>query len=307
MTQFAVQAEMQAQVIEEMGPLRSRLDGREFLLFGNVTSLDDELPEVDSAVVVVHGALRNAGHYFRIVEEAARGREPGPLILAPQFLTTADVRGRPEREGLLHWETEDWKSGFGEVSSFEILDALLDRLLNIDGLRKVTVAGNSAGGQFVNRYAAVGDAPDKAPARVRFVVANPSTYLYFDRLRPTPDGFAEAGAPEIDHWRYGFGGDRPRYVRENPDYYFQRYLSREVVYLLGEEDADPAAALLEIHPAALAQGRTRYERGVRYYDYLQQKAGGPLENHQLVRLPGIGHDAHDVFTSSAGVTHLFGH
>ncbi|MCP2340162.1 hypothetical protein [Actinomadura rupiterrae] len=295
-TRFAIQGEMQAQVIGEIGPLRAKCGGWEFPLFGNVSSLERVPTDVESAVVVVHGALRNAGDYFWIVEEAACGRRV--LVLAPQFLTAVDVRGRAECRELLHWETEDWKGGFGEVSSFEVLDALLRRLL--DGVRRVTVAGNSAGGQFVNRYAAVGNVPDE---RVRFVVANPSTYLYFDRVRPGVDGLVGA---ERDQWRYGFGGARPEYVSESAEYYFERYLGRDVVYLLGEEDADPGAALLEVHPAALAQGLTRFERGVRYYEYLEQKAGGSLERHRLVRLAGVGHDARDVFTSAQGVEALFG-
>ena len=52
---------------------------------------------------------------------------------------------------------------------------------------QVVIFGNSAGGQFVNRYAAVGRGPGALAARgiqTRFIVANPSTYLYFGDDRP---------------------------------------------------------------------------------------------------------------------------
>src|SRR4029078_9544005 len=96
------------------------------------------------------------------------------------------------------------------------------------------VSATCAGAQSVNRYAAVGRGPDVLAARglrVRFVVANPSTYLYFSRERrvPVPD------ASHVSDWRYGF--DRaPGYVDANPGRSLERYLGRDVTVVLGELD-----------------------------------------------------------------------
>ena len=96
------------------------------------------------------------------------------------------------------------------------MDSLLARLAPEPGPDPaVVVFGNSAGGQFVNRYAAVGRGPDVLAARglrVRFVVANPSTYLYFGRERPV----AVPDAAHVNDWRYGFD-HAPGYVDATPE------------------------------------------------------------------------------------------
>jgi hypothetical protein len=157
------------------------------------------------------------------------------------------------------------------------MDSLLARLAPEPGPDPaVVVFGNSAGGQFVNRYAAVGRGPDVLAARglqVRFVVANPSTYLYFSRERPVP----VPDAAHVNDWRYGFD-HAPAYVDVNPGRSLERYLGRDVTIVLGELDNDGASLLLEVSPAAMAQG------------------GLPFR-HRLIRLTGVGHTAADVLAA----------
>lgn len=298
---FANQAGMQHTAIDEIGDRTLIAEGREFAYFAS-GSLDEPDRRLREAVVVVHGALRNARDYYRAIEGA-----PHRMVIAPQFLTEDDVHGDDRRADYLHWATEDWKGGLGEVSSFTVMDEILRRLEAFTGLLRVTIVGNSAGGQFVNRYAAVGRGPDDLAVPVRFVVANPSTYLYFDADRRKGDTFLPHEDPEVDRWRYGFGAGVPDYVggATSGDDHFERYIGRDVVYLLGAEDADRGAALLEIHPAAEAQGGTRVERGEIYHSYLRHKAGRKV--HKLVHVPGVGHDAGQMFTSPQGSEHIFEH
>lgn len=297
---FANQADIQHDAIAELGPEALVLDGRKLALFTSA-ALDEPQRKSTEAIIVVHGALRNAGDYFRSIKRA-----PHRLVIAPQFLTEDDVRGDESRAGYLHWGTEDWKGGLGEVSSFRVMDELLRRLRDFPRLRRVTIVGNSAGGQFVNRYAAVGRGPEELTAPVRFVVANPSTYLYFDTDRRKGDSFVAHDADEVDQWRYGFSGPLPDYLgtARSGDAHFERYVDRDVVYLLGAEDADPGAALLEVHPAAAAQGATRVERGEVYHRYLCHKAERDV--HTLVHVPGVGHDAGQMFASRQGRAHIYG-
>ena len=85
--------------------------------------------------------------------------------------------------------SEGWKQGDGSktsppVSSFAALDRLIAGIVRshrFPGLRHIVVAGHSAGGQFVERYAASTRLSVRVP--VRYVVANPSSYLYL-----TPSG-----------------------------------------------------------------------------------------------------------------------
>jgi trehalose 6-phosphate synthase len=54
-------------------------------------------------------------------------------------------------------------------------------------LKTVVLAGHSGGGQLVHRYAVVGKAPAalaSAGIHLRYVVANPSSYVYFSDARP---------------------------------------------------------------------------------------------------------------------------
>jgi hypothetical protein len=312
MVVFAHQDDLQRTVIRDIGDKRLSLQGGHLAMFASgrfgeayehqSRTGSAKTRSAEEAIVVVHGALRNAGDYFHAIEAAAGSAGREPLIIAPQFLTTDDIREHGFQGGALRWGTEEWKSGLGETSSFTVMDELLERLLRTPGLRRVTLVGNSAGGQFVNRYAAVGRIPGRGDVRFRFVVANPSTYLYFDRQRPHKGRFMVNPDPAVDRWRYGFT-DAPGYVTGTADDYFGDYIERDVVYLVGVQDADPGAVLLEVHPAAEAQGPTRLERAVNYHAYLEHKAGRPV--HELVIVPGVGHDATELFSSPRGRACLF--
>lgn len=253
-------------------------------------------------VVVVHGALRDSDRYLAHAQDASRRAGSDALIVAPQFLSVAD----PVPEGTLYWDVEGWKGGYSAlgpaaVSSFTAMDSLLDQF----AAAEVVIFGNSAGGQFVNRYAAVGHGPDvlaRRGVRVRFIIANPSTYLYFgqDRPYPVPDGTG------VNRWRYGFD-DAPAYVHTGPRQSLHRYLGRDVTIVLGAQDTDRAARLLEVSPAAMAQGTNRFERGIRYDQHVRGHAreAGLTAGHNLIQLAGAGHAASDVLDQIGEI--MFGH
>lgn len=81
----------------------------------------------------------------------------------------------------------------------------------------------------------------KAGVRVRYVVANPSSYVYFSEDRPLKTtGFARytGSCTGFNRWKYG--------VEEAPSYVGQvsfvdveeGYSRRDVIYLLGKADTD---------------------------------------------------------------------
>jgi len=275
------------------------------------------------AVVSIHGALRNADTYAEAAMLSAAAAGVDALVIAPQFLTEFDVRPDAPSAGLLHWEMEGWKGGYPArqvvrpdqpaISSFTALDTVLEHIPDLSPkVHTVRLIGNSAGARLVQAYAAVGRAPDtlaRQGIHTRFVVSNPSTYLYFDAVRPQQqsDGawrFAQNNEPHVNNWRWGLGGYPPAYVQEDGEAAFARYVNRDVVYLLGEDDNNTDAPLLETHPAAMAQGRQRHERGELFFAYIAQKAGRVV--HRLVTVPGVGHDQHEMFGSEQGVTAIFG-
>ena len=274
---------------------------------------------LDRLVVVVHGALRDSGRYLAHAQAAAGVVDAGTLIVAPQFLADVDLGGHEVPAGALYWDVESWKGGgpaIGPkpVSSFSAMDSLLRQLTesrSLPGNRSLSVViiGNSAGGQYVNRYAAVGHAPDtlvKDGIEVRFIVANPSTYLYFDKSRPVD----VPGEEDLNRWRYGFN-QPPPYVDRSPEECLKRYVERDVSIVLGAEDRDTAALLLEVSPAAMAQGPNRHERGINYDRHvrtLARKKGLARRSkpHRLVELSGVGHDAGSVMAAPQTREIMFG-
>jgi hypothetical protein len=282
--------------------------------------LDALGPGIERLLVVVHGALRDADRYYEHATEAADAAGDASsfaLIVAPQFLADVDHAARAAAPAdTLYWGVEGWKGGEpalgpAQISSFTAMDCLLLELIAPGRLRDcrklvVVIAGNSAGGQFVNRYAAVGRAPDvlaELGIPVRFIIANPSTYLYFGHDRPVtvPDGTG------INRWRYGFEGP-PAYVKDTPGESLRRYLERDVTIVLGAEDRQADALLLEVGAAAMAQGANRFERGINYDRHIRRRAReeGLAVNHQVIELAGVGHAADDVLAARQTREIMFG-
>jgi hypothetical protein len=268
-------------------------------------------------VVVVHGALRNSACYLEHAKAAAGPDDADLLIVAPQFLADVDLKKHRDNlaKNTLYWSVESWKGGAPAmgpepVSSFSAMDSLLCSLAGSGGLAankvaSIVIVGNSAGGQYVNRYAAVGKAPDRLAdegVEIQFVIANPSTYLYFNEERVT-----RRGGPGINTWRYGFE-DPPPYVDCTAEESLRRYARRDVTIMLGAEDRDGAALLLEVSAAAMAQGANRHDRGLKYHKHVQNlvSRAGLQARHRIYELDGVGHDAREVLAAAETRKILFG-
>ena len=273
------------------------------------------LPSVTRAVIMVHGTLRDVDASLRLAEQArtaAQASADTTLLVAPQFLAEQDVETHHLPGDFLRWDTDGWKTGRparGPVglSSFNAFDALLARLADpalFPALRHVVVAGHSAGAQVVQLYAVVGRGEAALTARkiaVRYVVANPSSYLWFGNDRPRP--VDPATCPDVDQWQYGFR-HALLYVGETRGME-RRYVAKDVVYLLGEADRDPNHRELDRSCAAMAQGENRFARGMQFMLALEVRRPNRVHN-RVLPLVGVGHDAATVFGSVCGMAALFG-
>ena len=180
--------------------------------------------------MIVHGEQRDAGEYFNDVTTAQSlaGANATALVVAPQFLNTTDVRdpGNNLPATILGWRVDEYSDGKdaetpAPLSAFDVLDSLVASFTNrtlYPNLQTIVLAGHSGGAQLITRYDIVGTGFAAATAAgydVRFVVVSPSSYLYFDNMRPNGGGsFAPGNAaacPAFDSWRYGFTG-APRYA-----------------------------------------------------------------------------------------------
>jgi pimeloyl-ACP methyl ester carboxylesterase len=327
-TGTSAQTQPVAQLVTTLVPVT--VDGTVFRLpvLANFP-LDQRHADITRAIIVIHGALRNADSSFTAIRRgAALAGKAGlhALILAPQFLSEVDEVRYPIPLDVPVWSVDDWKEGSlseirrddstdRRVSSFAVLDALLQTLSDRQqwpALNLVVLAGHSAGAQFVQRYAAAGLAPtglSHQGIHTRFLVANPSSYLYFDARRPTEHGFApfpQARCRGFDHYKYGLEAPNPYVAAHTPQALMSHYARQQVIYLLGSLDADAAHPFLDHSCAAEAQGPTRLARGQAYYRYLPVVLGPEVGKRQhQVLVEGVGHDQQGMFQSPCGVAWLF--
>ncbi|MBB4689489.1 alpha/beta fold hydrolase [Amycolatopsis jiangsuensis] len=267
---------------------------------------------VTEAVVVIHGAGRNADGYFERMVEATGDAGAGDRteIVAPHFQTSDDDPGDDEVTWTNGGDTS-WKDGGDSVSSprvssFTVVDEILAKLADrkaFPKLARITLAGHSAGGQFTQRYAAGG----KAPARLtgvsfHFVPANPSSYLYFTPDRPVAGGLPDS-CPGYDDYKYGLKQLNPYLSGYPAGALARQYTAREVTYLLGGDDVHQDHGIDQSCEAE-AQGHHRLERGENYFSALHKAC--PDAPHEQVLVPGVGHDSGAMFDSEPGRNALFG-
>jgi pimeloyl-ACP methyl ester carboxylesterase len=281
------------------------------------------LPNITRAVLVFHGKLRNADRYYRsgLAARAAAGEAgQNTLVIAPQFLTPADLAAHKLPDQMLRWRGTAWMGGEpaagpAGLSSFDAIDAVLARLADrsvFPKLTQVVLAGHSAGGQVVQRYAVVGQgeaALRQSNVRVRYVIANPSSYVYFSEDRPRSDGtvgpFQSAKCPAFNRWKYGLEVRPPYAAERSPEELERDYVRRDVRYLLGAKDTDPDHPALDKSCEAEAQGSYRLVRGHAYFDYLKNRARGEF-NQRIHDIPGVGHQGRKMLTSACALAVLFG-
>lgn len=272
---------------------------------------------VVQAIIVVHGAGRNADGLFRTMVETAfaAGREGRTLIISPHFQTEEDGPDPAE----LTWTSGGWKRGHlslrrstttVRISSYEAVDRVIQIIadtLRFPNLESIVVTGHSAGGQYAHRFAATSPSEAEIPRlRFRYVVANPSTYLYIGPERILPDGVGFAvpdrgACPDYNEWHYGLE-DRNTYAsRLTEEEIRTRLLGRDVIYLVGTLDTEDA--WLDMSCGAMLQGRHRYVRGLNLFAFLNTFF--PQQDHELFEVPGVGHSSSGMYKSTIGKEVLF--
>ncbi|XXQ55294.1 hypothetical protein ACA040_004005 [Xenophilus aerolatus] len=300
-----------------------------------------------TALVVMHGHPRDANRSFDAGLRAARaaGRLGDTLVVAPLFqVGEADAarcrtRGVPVAEpGDALWTCGGWLEGAPSlggrpIGAFAALDALVAELhRRWPSLKTVTLAGFSAGAQMLQH--GVGFAADPpAGLRLRYVIADPGSWLYFDPVRPVPqrDGQAvdwsacgsgaafpggcefalqppdAAACPGHDRWKYGTGS-LPAALGRDAAPARARYAAAEVHYLEGALDSSADKGtyypILDKSCAAMLQGPYRLQRGVAYAAY-DRALLAPAQARQVTVVPGCAHDVGCVLPSDAARAALF--
>lgn len=300
--------------VKVISPERLPLEGGQLAL-GLSQDWRQPLPGVQRALIIVHGRLRNAQTYLKSGENAAgqAGQSATTLVIAPQFLNQNDSARHALPATLLRWQGNAWMAGEPAagpvaISAYAVLDALLQRLQDrrlFPALKEVVIAGHSGGAQVVQRYAlTTGNHPELKTLGIglRFVIANPSSYAYFDATRPV--AFEPVSCPGFNDWKYGLNRLPAYAAGQSPAQLEQGYVARDITYLLGQQDTDPNHPALDKSCAAETQGAYRLVRGHNYFDYLMRRHPQGLPQ-RLVEVPGVGHDGDRMFTSPEGQAALF--
>ena len=272
---------------------------------------------VSRGLIVVHGNNRDPDTYFLSgIAAATQGGVAGhTAVVAPHFQTVEDGPAPNEP----YWSSPGWKRGnlslsegpSPRVSSYAALDSIVRLFLDagrFPAMREIVVTGHSAGGQVLHRYAATSRIEEGAPDGVsfRYVVANPSTYLYLGPERENLSGNftvpGGVGCDDYNEWHYGLE-DRNSYAEALAADTIRALLARrDVRILIG--DADTLSAALDVSCGANLQGVNRYVRGrtlVRFMEALY-----PGHRHVETIVQGIGHSNRSMWTSREGLGSLFG-
>jgi hypothetical protein len=292
--------------------------------------LDGPHPGVRQGFIVIHDFSREANKSLAVMTELAGESNGETMIMAPQFLLDSDiaryVSSLPEQgRAFARWTIGGWGTGDESlptptqksISSFSAIDLMLmylaDRALFPD-MQSVTLVGHGEGGDFVQRYAAVGVAPDilaQQNLAVHFIVANAASYLYLNNIRPRAQrqGFSppdDGVCKDYNQWPYGLENLNGYARHEGLNAIKTRFATRQIAYLVGENASknDPAP---DTSCAAMLQGGDRPSRAVNYTTYIGLLFGEAASAHEdLTVVPGATYDASALYASTCGMTLLFG-
>jgi hypothetical protein len=302
-----------------------------------------------SVMILIPESDRDAARIFNLARKAqdsASGKHPEWLakdvfLFVPQFLNPEDIQEK--NNSILSWTGNSWAYGGDsagdptpgvflktqDLGSYAVMDFILlavSRRELFPELERVVIAGAGAGGDFVQRYAALGKAVDILTAdqiSVRYVAGNATSYLYFDKTRAVPpkddpltrsaqEGvFAEPKkeeCAEANIYPYGFES-MPAYGKQQGETEIRlRYDRRNVIYLVGKnavkeaEDSSPQACALRL------QGKNILERAEIYFSHLQKLYGEEAitRGQRFYAVPERDEAAETLWLSPCGLSSLFG-
>ncbi len=270
-----------------------------------------ELEGLESAVIVVHGANRDADNYFGYLTSAVQAIDAvnKTVVIAPQFKNNSEANGDE-----LYWTNTSWRLGNnslagGGVSSFSLVDEIVRQLADVSrfpNLTKVIITGHSSGGLFTHLYGAANQVDGQFPGiTFEYVAANSQYFYYPDGQRineVTNELFTPTDCSGYDLYPFGYNVV-PDYVAETSEAVFnQQFSTRRITYLLGN-GTQPDPTFNDASCGNQLLGSSRYQRGENMFLYMQlvfQQA----QNHQRVIVDGIGHDGQGMYQSEAFRTFL---
>ena len=271
--------------------------------------LDASDPRVTRAIIVIHGSGANAEGYFdRINNVIPSSWGNSVMVIAPHFQESIEASSGE------YWWDGDWREGgsSGGISSYTVVDTIVGLLRNgnFPNLKWIVIGGHSAGGQFTQRYAAFTDI-DLKPAPnsqfVKFVPANPSSYVYLNEYRA--DGNGNWIIPQdcssgdrYNEWKYGLDSLYGYTATRGADF-ARTNLPRRWVELLAGTFDNVVDDGLDLDCAAMRQGERRFDRAQNFNAFMDRFY--PNNNFSMTLVPEVGHDSELIFASPQGLNAYF--
>ena len=273
-------------------------------------------PDAEYAVVWIHGMHGASADSARLLRKKLSGMENGDKVycIAPSFAESKLLKNPAMRDKTLLWDRENWRGGGKssngpQISSFTVIDQICGTLADrkkYPRIRHILIAGFSAGGQFVSRYAAVGKPPEAEGLRYSFAAGAPSTYLYIDNRRFIRGSFKQPDQPvrNFNQWRNGLE-NLPEYAKGITSGRIMKNLSsRCILFLCGS--ADTGKKDLSMTPDAMLQGKNRYERFTIFQQYVKLFPQWEKKT-RFKTVPGVAHSTAKVmFDSGEFLSLIFG-
>lgn len=264
-----------------------------------------EWEDLEAAIIVVHGANRDADNYFNFLMSTlqANSLQDKVVLISPFFKNAQEADGNE-----FYWTNTGWREGNNSlgpaaISSFEVVDKLMEQLADeshFPVLKKIIVTGHSSGALFTHVYAAANKVETANPDLVfEYVPANSQYYYYPDgqRINESNDQlYTPTGCTGYDFWPLGFN-IVPNYLASTDAAAFNgQFTSRSITYLLGNgTGSDPTLNTTDC--AVTLLGSSRYRRGENMFQYLELAYPGGGHNHKKSIVNGIGHDGQGMYQS----------
>lgn len=221
----------------------------------------DDMP----IVMMLHGAERDPSNYLNGL--MATAEKIGCKIIAPEFdkqdfpdadqYNLGNVYNRNRRK---FNPVDEW--------SFSLIEPLFSHVVSAtnSNAKGYLLYGHSAGAQFVHRFLMFVD----NPRILKIAIANAGWYTLPDFEEKYPYGIKESPITEKK---------------------IESFVGLPLCVFLGTADTDRSSVGFNVTPKAEEQGKTRFERGNYYYNYvkeLAEKKKFPF-TWQLVHVPDVGH------------------
>jgi len=157
-------------------------------------------------IIPIHDASYDVNSTFHTLYTQAKklNQDKNTLILAPQFLTTQQLKDNPYKNDILHWKEAPFNGNFNatimrakvKITAFDVLDTILTGMLKYHkSIKEVVIVGNKEGGEFVHHYAKVAKVA-KEGVKIRYIAINTA----IEEKKKGVSYFKEADKANVEIW-----------------------------------------------------------------------------------------------------------